>query len=180
VRIIAATNAHLPQAIAGKRFREDLYYRLSVLHLHLPPLRERTEDIAALCQFFLQDIAPDQNLVLPPEELAALCRYPWPGNVRELRNILERAILIRQDTTLRPSRLLAAPTMPANLQPAGSGPTLATGPVATLAEMEQDHIAMVLGVCHHNHSHAAQVLGIARSTLLRKLAEGRRKTGVAE
>lgn len=169
VRIIAATNIELEQAVASKAFREDLYYRLSVMRIHLPPLRQRREDIQELSQYFLREIAPDQDLILPPEELKALTDYPWPGNVRELRNILERAIILKVGKAVHPAHLLAhrPPPVRSNLAAQVAHPDAKA--IETLADMEKDHIQQALSAFAGNHSHAARALGIARSTLLRKL-----------
>ena len=97
VRILAATNRDLKQEVEAKRFREDLYYRLNVVPIHLPPLRERREDIPALVDHFLHELNPvfhKDFTAVSPEAMACLLRYPWPGNVRELRNIMEKAILL--------------------------------------------------------------------------------------
>ena len=97
VRVIAATNRHLPEMIAQGTFREDLYYRLNVIHLHVPPLRERKEDIPALAEHFLVQFTRQGGYAaraLTPEALAALLEYPWPGNVRELKNAIEGAFLM--------------------------------------------------------------------------------------
>lgn len=175
VRIIAATNVELEKAVAAGTFRRDLYYRLSVMPIHLPPLRMRCQDIPDFCRAFLAALAPDQDLLLPPEELRALESYAWPGNVRELRNILERAVLLREGRLLHPSRLLddGGPSRQIASFPKQEG----TPPLPTLAEMERQHIALALARCGHNHTQTAAALGIARSTLLRKLADHRLNSG---
>jgi two-component system, NtrC family, nitrogen regulation response regulator GlnG len=94
VRIIAATNLNLRAAVAARRFREDLYYRLAVVRLNVPPLRRRPEDIVLLAEHFLRQFTPGRRCRLTPASLARMQRYDWPGNVRELRNVLERACLI--------------------------------------------------------------------------------------
>jgi DNA-binding NtrC family response regulator len=94
LRIMAATNQDLEKAVAEKRFREDLYYRLRVLEVKLPPLRERASDLPALCSYLLARIAPGRRLAISDEALALLRRHDWPGNVRELRNVLERAAAV--------------------------------------------------------------------------------------
>ena len=179
VRVVAATNMDLEKAVEEKKFREDLYYRLSVLRLHLPPLRERTGDIEELSRYLMKDIAPDQELILPDKELHALCAYPWPGNVRELKNILERAIILRTGGTIYPSRLLE-PKAPA----AGPGATAPLAcpdcpglPILPLDDMEKLHIVKALAAFDHNHTRTAEALGIARSTLLRKLDQHCLKPG---
>jgi len=105
VRIIAATNADLDGSL-GKTFRKDLYYRLSVIRIHIPPLREHREDISELCSYLLSQIARGRAVELPESETALLMEYDWPGNVRELKNILERSVFLRKGPVLRPSQLL--------------------------------------------------------------------------
>jgi DNA-binding NtrC family response regulator len=96
VRVIAATNRNLVEAVAAKAFRDDLYYRLNVVQLHLPPLRERTDDVPALLAHFLTDFAAHYRVPVPtvsPDAMAMLCTYSWPGNVRELKNVAERLVV---------------------------------------------------------------------------------------
>lgn len=177
VRIIAATNLDLEQAILNKKFREDLFYRMSVMQIHLPPLRERREDIAALIDHFLQTIAPDKQLEIDPEEIEKLKNYSWPGNVRELRNIIERSIIISNSNQIFPSKLIQHPsftgTRPEKMDCADGCPLL------SLAEMEKKYIQHVLSSCNQNRTHAAKALGIARSTLIRKLEQYNLTGGVA-
>lgn len=169
VRVIAATNVDLQQAIAKKAFREDLFYRMSVMHLHIPPLRERTADIEELCKYFLPTASPEPRLYLPEEELAALQSYSWPGNVRELKNIIERAVILRSGNRISPSSLISISNrsakedcVPAEL------PGLSETPAA-LSDVEKKHIIQTLSFFDYNQSQTAKSLGIARSTLLRKI-----------
>lgn len=170
VRIIAATNLYLPDEVKARRFREDLYYRLNVIEIRLPSLRERQDDIPLLVAHFLRKYAKTSATPLreiSESALALLIDYSWPGNVRELENIIERA------ATLAP---LGHKIMPANLPPNISGlervamdnPAERT---LTLQEMELDYIKMILHKCAGNKFAAAQALGIDRKTLYRKLAE---------
>lgn len=179
-RIIAATNLDLESAIDDRRFRNDLYFRLSVLRIHLPCLRDHTGDIPELCTHFVSTIAPKLRLELSSIEIKALQSYHWPGNVRELRNILERSIILRQNDKLRPSqllpdsgggRLLENTTAPApGRQTRANGKTEYVGEkLASLKETEKSHIAFVLERLSSNHTHAARALGISRSTLMRKI-----------
>ena len=171
VRIIAATNIELERAVAGKTFREDLYYRLSVMRIHLPPLRQRREDIEELSHYFMREIVPDQTLILPPQELQVLTEYSWPGNVRELKNIVERAIILRQGNTIYPASLLAH-------KPSPEGPlSPPLSAIVPLDDVEREHIKTALAAFANNHTRAAEALGIARSTLLRKLDRHRLKVG---
>jgi len=169
VRVIAATNMDLERATRDRRFREDLFYRLSVIRIHLPPLRERVDDIEPLCQYFLRELAPDQEIVIPPEEVDQLRSYRWPGNVRELKNIIDRAVILRSTNQIYPGRLLLDRPGDGSVEVPGGRPPSGSA-VMTLAEIERQHIEQTLAVLDHNHTRAAQALGISRSTLLRKLA----------
>ena len=106
VRVIAATSVDLEKAIRQKKFREDLYYRLGVIKLHLPTLRDRKDDLAALCEFLISTVAKGRKVALAAGELENLIHYNWPGNVRELKNVLERAAILQQGSELRPSEFL--------------------------------------------------------------------------
>ncbi len=165
-RIITATNADLAAAVRERRFREDLYYRLGVMHIPLPPLRERLEDLPELCRSFLSQITPDQPVRLAIEEIEALRAYPWPGNVRELRNILERSVLVRASTAIQPSCLLG--TAICNQTPINRANAAISIP-RTLEQVEREHILATLRHFNGNQTHAAKALGISRSTLVRKL-----------
>ncbi|MBI5549595.1 MAG: sigma-54-dependent Fis family transcriptional regulator [Deltaproteobacteria bacterium] len=164
-RVIATTNADLESAIARKAFREDLFYRLSVIRIHVPPLRQRPQDIPELCRHFLRTLGQGTPPDLPETELAALQAYPWPGNVRELRNVIERALLLRRSDRLAPSELLGV-RAPAPREDTTSRPTPSH---ETLEQVEQRYISQVLGECSGNLSQAARRLGIALSTLKRRL-----------
>ena len=175
-RIIAATNRDLEEAVAEKSFRNDLYYRLSVLRIHVPPLRERVDDIPDLCRFFIENIAPSMPFRLPDGEIRQLMNYPWPGNVRELRNIIERAIILRQGDRLEPSRLLAnggaaagGIDQPVADKENGFSPLSPTGDLASLRHVEEQYIRFALGQLANNYTATARALGISRSTLMRKV-----------
>ena len=168
VRIIAATNRDLEQEIRKGAFRTDLYYRLNVVSLHLPPLRERLDDLALLAEHFLARHARDQGrdgFRLTDAALEALGRYDWPGNVRELENALERAAILasagEMDVEHLPQRVLEPPATPL----VGDGPP----PNPTLEVIERAYIMWVLSVEGGNKARAAEVLGIDPSTLYRKL-----------
>jgi DNA-binding NtrC family response regulator len=165
VRVIAATNADLEQAL-GKTFRKDLYYRLSVVRIHIPPLREHREDIPQLCSYLLSKIAPGQPIELSGPELAKLKEYDWPGNVRELRNILERALFLQKGSVLAPSLLIGKSSTAA----AHSQTTLSNG-IKTLAQAERELIQGTLAALSSNLTQSAKALGISLSTLKRKLKE---------
>jgi DNA-binding NtrC family response regulator len=163
-RIIAATNAVLERAVEAKRFREDLYYRLKVGHLVIPPLRDRPEDLLPLAGRLLGDICRELGRARPalsPAVQDAFRAYHWPGNVRELRNVLERAVILHEGT---------GPIEPAHLPPL-SGPAAAGG--GSLTDIEREHILRVLE--HHggNQTKAAKALGISRNTLWERLRQYR-------
>jgi DNA-binding NtrC family response regulator len=163
VRVIAASNADLENAIKTKTFRSDLYFRLSVIRIHIPPLRERPQDIPGLCNFFIGTMAKDRQISLPESELIKLTSYNWPGNVRELKNIIERTLIIQKGQLLKPSELLNSGVC--TYHPAPSSKTNGT---ETLEEIEKNHIHYVLNQCSGNYTKSAKVLGISLSTLKRK------------
>ncbi len=165
VRVVAATNADLEDAIQKSDFREDLFYRLSVVRIHVPALRERLVDLPDLCRYFIHQIAPDHHIDLGEDEIRTMRAYAWPGNVRELRNIIERSILLRQGKKIFPSALLRSGN--GDRPPAQKPPNDA--PIMTLKEMESDHIRRTLGRLEGNHTQTAKALGISRSTLMRKI-----------
>jgi DNA-binding NtrC family response regulator len=168
VRIIAATNADLEQAL-GKTFRKDLYYRLSVVRIHIPPLREHSEDIPALCTYLLSKIAPNQSIELSVPELARLKGYDWPGNVRELRNILERALFLQKGSSLAPSLLVEGSSPQSAVSQ--RWPASTKGEIKTLAQAEREIIQGALTALSSNLTQTAKSLGISLSTLKRKLKE---------
>jgi two-component system, NtrC family, response regulator AtoC len=171
VRFLTASNRDLEGAVAAGTFREDLYYRLNVARIHLPPLRERTpEDRLGLVHTLLQRLRqemPGNTPSLSPASLELLLAYPWPGNIREMRNVLERALLFaRGAEELRPNHL------PREVR--GSDPGEGRGRRATfrpesLEEVERRHLAQMLRHHQGNRSRAARDLGIARTTLLQKI-----------
>jgi two-component system response regulator HydG len=179
VRIVAATNRDLDELVDEGRFREDLFYRLNVLSLTVPPLRERREDVPALAAHFLRELAAELGKPLrgfTDEALEELCAHPWPGNVRQLRNTIERAALVTSEPFVRPEHLALAPaaTGPA---PAGERPEPADGadllPLPpgerTLRAAEEALIRRVLDETGGNRSRSARLLGINRTTLYDKL-----------
>lgn len=163
VRIIAATNANIQQEIDNGKFREDLFYRLNVIPILLPPLRERGDDILLLADSFLRALAMDlkKNVKgIAPSSRAAMLTYNWPGNIRELRNLIERELLFcRKDwltaTGLRPAELVTT-TDDTELMP--------------LREMEMRYIKKVLAATDNNKSKTARILGISRTTLREKIS----------
>lgn len=171
VRLLAATNVMLEEEVAAKRFREDLYYRLNVIEIRLPPLRERKEDIPLLIHGLLQKSLTAQQKHLDgiaDSALARLIDYPWPGNVRELENILERA------ATLTQGPIISLEDLPSTIQSIqGEGQFIedAVEQKLPLAQVEKAYIGRVLEKLGGNKYQTAQVLGIDRKTLYRKLAE---------
>jgi transcriptional regulator with PAS, ATPase and Fis domain len=168
VRVIAATNRDLAAMIADGSFREDLFYRLNVIEVVLPPLRERREDIPALAEHFMARVGSKlgRDVRLSADAVERLLRYPWPGNVRELENALERAAILARRDAVTPEDL--PPHVAAGLS---LGPSPALPRQTTLAETERDHILTTLERFGRNHSAAAEALGIGRTTLWRKLKE---------
>jgi len=165
VRIMAATSVDLDNTL-GKTFRKDLYYRLSVVRIHIPPLRERRGDVPALCSYLVKTITT-RAAEIPDRELVRLMKYDWPGNVRELKNILERTVLLQEGTVLEPSRLLgnASSAVPFS----STLPRNDNEELLPLETIEQNHIQHVLARLSGNYTRAAKVLGISLSTLKRKL-----------
>jgi DNA-binding NtrC family response regulator len=175
VRVVAATHRDLQRAVSEGRFREDLYYRLNVVPISMPPLRERADDIALLAEHFIRRFCGELGRPasrLHPEALQAMKDYAWPGNVRELKNVIERVVLLEADEEIRLEHLPPELTRRAA---AGEGATPATpfppGVVRPLAEVEMLAIEHALGVCGGNKTRAAQMLGISRQTLRTKLKE---------
>jgi two-component system nitrogen regulation response regulator NtrX len=174
VRIIAASNKYLPDEIRQGRFRDDLYYRLNVIPLTVPPLRERREDLPLLADYFLERFAREQGQPvkrLTDDAVRALQAYHWPGNVRELKNYIERLVIMVPETVLDPHRL---PPLgdEASVPPAVSIDRHATEPLKQArARFERDHILRALEAHDWNVSHTALSLGIERSHLHRKIKE---------
>ena len=184
VRVIAATHIDLEAKVAAGEFRDDLYYRLNVLALHVPPLRERREDIPTLAEHLLDDIANRSGqppMELSREALILLGQQTWKGNVRELRNLLERTQLDAEGPRLDAAQLqplLAAPGLPAPTQPT-TPPAIAASEVApplrplaeSLAQAERQAMQQALAACNGNRRRAAIELGISRASLYSKLQQ---------
>ncbi len=171
VRIIATTNCDVKQLVQEKKFREDLYYRLNVIPLALPPLRDRKEDIPFLCDYFLKRHSKREkkNVAgISDSTLSFLKNYTWRGNVRELENVMERAVLICQSDTLEPSDLLMDDSPPTT--ESGTTPN-ATPFRGTISEMEKELILQTLEEFQGNKTKAAERLGISIRTLRNKLNE---------
>jgi len=186
VRVIAATNKDLHRAIANGTFREDLYYRLSIFHLTLPPLRDRRSSIPGLIRTFVKKYSAANKKEIhgmAKSAEAILMNYDYPGNIRQLENIIEHAVALCEGENITlddiPEYLVKAQGGPQMFAlPRVDGLVVENNPnsLLTLAELEKDYIRRALDICHNNHTEAAKRLGISRSTLWRKLKEH----GIAE
>jgi DNA-binding NtrC family response regulator len=168
-RIICATNTDLEAAVRSGTFREDLYYRLNVFSITLPPLRDRSDDISRLARFFVNTFAQAMNkgnMDIAPETIELLERYNWPGNVRELRNAIERAVVSTRGTTITPADL----SFPL---PSPNGND--TQSVGSLEDVERSHIKKILRTTGGNIAKAASILKISRLTLYKKIDKYRLK-----
>jgi two-component system response regulator AtoC len=176
VRVVSSTNRDLAASIREGKFREDLYYRLNVFHIHLPPLRERCEDVAQLAEFFLGEFGGEMGkgtLTLTPDAPAVLQSYHWPGNVRELRNLMERAAVLGTGPQIDGSmmRLLLPPAQAqfaaTEETPEPAADNLQLEPA--VEELERKMILRALGVANDNKAEAARLLGVSERTLWSKL-----------
>ena len=173
-RLVAATNRNLAQMVAEGKFREDLYYRLNVIDIRMPALKDHPEDIPALVDRFLKEFAKKNGSPatgISPRALHALCSYAWPGNVRQLRNVVEKMVVLGSGPTLEEDDLPSEITAPSSAtEPA---PATAAVPAAaqSLADAEKGQIAAALRACRGNKTKAAELLGISRRTLHRKIKE---------
>jgi len=164
VRIVAATNRDLAQMVKDGKFREDLFYRLNVVRIVMPPLRERREDIPMLAHHFLQKATVSSNQPVRgfvPETMALLERYHWPGNVRELENVIERTV------SLAPGPLIMPDDLPETVRKAEAAPPGGDESLLSLEEVEKRHLGKVLRETGGNKVRAARILGIDRRTLYR-------------
>jgi DNA-binding NtrC family response regulator len=156
VRVVAASNRDLKEEMEAGRFREDLFYRLNVVHLTIPPLRQRQEDVPLLSAHFIQKYAAENvrgKLRVTPEALKLLIQYPWPGNVRELENSIEHAAVLAKGSQLEAWDLPSALQHPSSHFP------------PTMADQELNLLLNILDECGWNKKLAAQRLGISRSTV---------------
>ncbi len=165
VRLISTSNRNMKEMIEQKMFREDLYFRLNVVPIQLPPLRERKEDILGLAEYFLDRFSEENHKRKKQFSILAqkcLLEYPWPGNIRELANTIERTVVMNPGDIVEADHLRLDP----------SSPALLSVPVAkeiTLADLEKQHILETLAACSHNRTRAAKSLGISVRTLRNKL-----------
>ena len=168
VRILAASRYRLGHLVEEGQFREELYYRLNVLELFIPPLRERKDDIPPLCRYFLNKFAKEFNKAVAyvsDEVISLFMSYDFPGNVRELEHIIERAVILADDKTIESRHL------PERFGKADYPSADATKEIIPLAEMEKQYILKVLETNQGNKSKTAELLGISRSALWRKLKQ---------
>ncbi|MBN2577264.1 MAG: sigma-54-dependent Fis family transcriptional regulator [Deltaproteobacteria bacterium] len=166
VRVLAATNRDLAHGVAGGEFRQDLYYRLKVVELHVPPLRERRDDVLPLARVLLADAALRMKRKvtgLAPDAADQLLRYPWPGNVRELENAMERAVALARGTRVELDDL------PEEIRQSLTAPVATKGKVRPLDEVEKEYILAALELNDGNQTHTAKQLHIGSATLYRKL-----------
>jgi DNA-binding NtrC family response regulator len=175
-RIVSACNLDLEHLVEQGRFRQDLYYRLNVIRIELPPLRERSEDIPLLAEHFLHKFAPQTKREIDSidhEALAALMNYRWPGNVRELEHTIERAVLLGKETSI------GLKDLPLQSQVSDGSSVPLAAAVAngyTLRDLEREYILRVIESTYGNKAEAARILGVDRTTLYRKLEEYKVKT----
>jgi len=182
VRVIATTNRNLEASVEKKEFRQDLYFRLNVVPIHVPPLRERLEDVPFLSEEFMKRFGRKHGVHVKgfsDEAMRALKTHSWPGNVRELQNVIERAVILCGDNgILEPEHLgltgmqasaaaAVAPSATTSAAPAASS----TEGLPSLAEMEKRHILAALEKCKGNRTHAAKLLDVSIRTLRNKLHE---------
>jgi DNA-binding NtrC family response regulator len=171
-RLLALTNVDLDDAVRRRAFREDLFYRLNVVRIHVPPLRERREDVGPLAEKFLEAYAAKHGRSarrFSPEALAALAAYDFPGNVRELANVVERAVIVAEGPGVGLKEL------PESVR-AAAGVRARRTRRPTLAELESDYIREFLEAARGNKSEAARVLGISRKNLYERLARQKTET----
>ena len=171
LRIIAATNRPLEMRVKDGQFREDLFYRLNVIPIHIPPLRERRDDIMPLARHFVMDANTRFHKAIKgfnPEAERLMLGYQWPGNVRELRNLIERLVILGSADLIEPQHL---PVQFATQVRQAAVPEATTDEPRTLAEVERAYIAQIMQRVESNKSKAAKILGISRQTLRKKLME---------
>lgn len=168
VRIVAATNVNLMQLVKKGLFREDLFYRLNIISIDLPPLRERDNDVLLLLDFFLAKYVKETNkssMKFSKKALATLMEYGWPGNVRELQNLIHRLVIMADDN------VIDVPDLPENFR---FSATRTKGLHRSLAEVEKEYILDVLAANKNNITLTAQILGIDRKTLREKIKKNAR------
>jgi DNA-binding NtrC family response regulator len=173
VRLVAATHRSLEQLVRERKFREDLYFRIRVVQIHLPPLRDRPEDIPLLAEAFRQEYGKENGkgeVAFAPESMALLMKYSWPGNVRELRTAVEHGVVLSQGNMIEPNDLPSAIRRGQGVVPLSKGME-----PPKLEDVERGAIEVALEKSGKNITEAAKALGISRRTLHRKLAESTRR-----
>jgi transcriptional regulator with GAF, ATPase, and Fis domain len=174
IRLIAATNRDLREMVRTSRFREDLFHRLNVFTISMPPLRDRTEDIPLLASYFLKLFigTSGKTVRLASDAVEAMKRYPWPGNVRELKNVLERAVAFNDTGVIQANELEFGEgddvTEPPPSAPDARRPLPGGEVSGSLDDMEKEHIIRILKETKGNKKKAAEILGIERRTLYNK------------
>jgi two-component system response regulator AtoC len=174
VRVIAATNRDLLHEVAEGRFREDLYYRLNVIQITMPPLRDRRDDIPVLVEHFLDKHRLDpksQPARISEEAMAVLMQHSWPGNVRDLENTIERAVVLSRGDVITPQHLSFVPTTPSQHIDVGQRVSAGIALKTIVEETERLVIEEALQQCGHSQSQAAERLGLTRSELEAKIRE---------
>jgi DNA-binding NtrC family response regulator len=174
VRVVATTNIRIEDQVREGKFRKDLYYRLNVIPLRIPPLRERASDITPLALFFLEKYSSENGSFVnafAPDALRKLKEHSWPGNVRELQNVVQRAVLISESPTISQDNII----LDMDEQDTGAGSELALMP---LSELEKMMIHKALSTYDGNRTKAAEILGISVRTLRNKLHEYRQSIGM--
>ncbi len=170
VRVIAATHKNLVEMIKEKQFREDLFYRLNVVNLHLPPLRERAGDIPLFCDYFLKKYKKNHKTTpkfISREAIDKMMSYSWPGNIRELENTIQRACIMANSTTIEPKDLIFSSIQSKEIQlEDGFFKTL-----PNLSELEKSYLTYVLKHSNGVREKAVEILDINRKTLYRKIKE---------
>ncbi len=168
VRVICATNRSLESMMKEGQFREDLYYRINVFSIHIPPLRERREDVPVLVEHFVRTstIVPKRSVRVSPAAMEVLQRYGWPGNVRELENVIERALILCDGGVVEPDHLPMGVRITPSFSDHGDD-----DPLPTLEEVENRYIRKVLDLCKGHRQKAAKILGISERNLYRLIKE---------
>ncbi|MBP7217230.1 MAG: sigma-54-dependent Fis family transcriptional regulator [Candidatus Omnitrophica bacterium] len=170
MRVIVATNQNLEELINQGKFRKDLFYRLNIISIEVPPLRDRKEDIPLLVKDFIKKHAPQANKKISSvsdEALQMLCAYHWPGNIRELENVIERATILSKGSVITPVDL--PEFLQANIQEGAAGCVTKLNLKDALKSPERDLIVKALDSAAGNRNKAAEILGINRTTLYKKM-----------
>jgi DNA-binding NtrC family response regulator len=174
VRVISATNKDLRNQVKANKFREDLLYRVNVITLHLPTLKERPEDIPALVEYFLKSRVRSKEVKqIDAKALDLLSIYEWPGNIRELENVIERAAILCQDNVIRVEDLALPLGSKSSMERRSTDAVggVQVGNAVSMSDLEKAHIAGVLKIVSWNKNTAAKILGISLKTLYTKIQQ---------